>query len=308
MTNVFNTRHWTPFHFQQQMNSSDRLFFSSYGHISVVDITNGITNNTISHSTVVAGHKQHSGYIEHVGSAARFRRITGFDQNGTHIIAVDSGNHCIRTINIKSNKTQALAGTCCIAGYSDGPATDARFNSPQSIIKVKESKLQSNQYRYLITDRCNDAIRMITENGTYVETFIHLKKPIDLVMDQEGANLYVTTASRLVQINVISKVTLAISSLNDAPLKITPFTSGSFLISYKSNSMLTVFDPAEQTVKQICRSRSAGIRQDLAEGLITECSISDTYSVYRTVMNGSSATIIVGASKYITTLPVKCKP
>ena len=309
MTKVFNNLYWTPFHFQQQLNSSDRLFFSSYGHISVVDLTNGITTNTFSNSTVIAGHEQHSGYIEGVGSAARFRKITGFDQNGTHIIAVDSGNHCIRTINISSKKeTKALAGTCCLAGYSDGPATDARFNSPQSIIKVKERGIQSNQYRYLITDRCNDAIRMITENGTYVETFIHLKKPIDLVMDQEGANLYVTTASRLVQINVISKVTLAISSLNDVPQKITPFTRGSFLISYKSNSMLTVFDPAEQTVKQICRSRSAGIRQDLAEGLITECSISDTYSVYRTVMNGSSATIIVGASKYITTLPVKCKP
>ena len=312
MTKIFNNPYWTPFHFQQQLNSSDRLFFSSYGHISVVDITNGITNNTFSHSTVVAGHKQHSGYIEGVGSAARFRKITGFDQNGTHIIAVDSGNHCIRTINIDSKETKALAGTCCLAGYSDGPATAALFNSPQSIIKIKEAGL--NGYRYLIADKDNSAIRMLTSHEAKLETFIrdaeNLNEPTDLAMDQHGANLYVTTASGLIQIKITTKEITTVESVNQKPYKISLFAANLFLISYENSGMLTVFNATNNSIEQKCQSTGEGC-QLISDDSVAKCQISSPYSLYSAhwLNTGSklNSTIIIGGVFSILTMSVKCE-
>ncbi|MBK6799063.1 MAG: hypothetical protein IPG76_20350 [Acidobacteria bacterium] len=52
-----------------------------------------------------------------------------FDDNGNLIVA-NTGAHTIVRINLKKGATEVIAGTSGVSGYTDGPATQARFNGP----------------------------------------------------------------------------------------------------------------------------------------------------------------------------------
>ena len=105
---------------------------------------------------------QNSGFIDANGTAARF--------NGPNDIAVDSennlfiadtNNHAIRKVDIYGNVT-TVAGTG-LAGYRDGQAGQAQFNSPSGIILDD----LGNVY---VSDTNNNTIRKIDIFGS-VSTF-----------------------------------------------------------------------------------------------------------------------------------------
>jgi sugar lactone lactonase YvrE len=72
------------------------------------------------------------GFVNCDSATARFRTPFGIcaDKDGNLIVA-DAGNNCIRKITPSGNVT-TLAGSGT-AGYADGPAGSARFNSPTGV-------------------------------------------------------------------------------------------------------------------------------------------------------------------------------
>ena len=75
-----------------------------------------------------------SGYMNGIGTSARFRSPTGIavDVQGMAFVA-DTGNHVIRRMDTTTGIVTTYAGVGGIHGYIDGLNTTARFSSPRGI-------------------------------------------------------------------------------------------------------------------------------------------------------------------------------
>ena len=104
----------------------------------------------------VAGSKE--GFADGIGLAAAFNTPSGLalDSDGNLYVA-DTGNHAIRKIS-KLGAVTTLAGTG-IAGFRDGPGTQAQFNGPIGVAVDQRG-------RVFVADTYNDRIRVIQPDGT----------------------------------------------------------------------------------------------------------------------------------------------
>ena len=84
---------------------------------------------------ILAGEVHAAGYVEGVGRAARFTRITGIAQLENEYIVSDYGSKCLRSVNYFTHKTETFAGRCGTGGTDDGSLLSARFESPRGITK-----------------------------------------------------------------------------------------------------------------------------------------------------------------------------
>ena len=81
----------------------------------------------------MAGIATQWGYIEGVGTVARFYSIFSFLQLSTNrVLIADWGNHCLRSIDRITNETLTFVSNCTNRGNKDG--TDALLTRPQKII------------------------------------------------------------------------------------------------------------------------------------------------------------------------------
>lgn len=89
------------------------------------------------------------------GHSARFDRPTGMalDAQGNLYVA-DTGNHRIRKVSLDGQVLTVAGGE---AGYKDGPATDAQFNSPCGVSVAPDGDVY-------VSDTGNSCIRLI-KNG-----------------------------------------------------------------------------------------------------------------------------------------------
>jgi DNA-binding beta-propeller fold protein YncE len=104
--------------------------------------------------SLLAGGIGQMGATDDTGSAARFYspELVVADNNYAYI--ADSGNHNIRKVDLQSGAVTTLAGsTSGVSGCADGPATDARFNTPVGLALL-EGKLY-------VTDNQNHRIRSV---------------------------------------------------------------------------------------------------------------------------------------------------
>jgi sugar lactone lactonase YvrE len=99
-----------------------------------------------------------SGYADGTGTNAILKNPRGIciDSSGNLYIA-DKNNHCIRKIT-SAGVVTTLAGTVGVAAYLDGTGTNAKFNTPSSIVV----DVSGNLY---LTDQTNCYIRKITSAG-----------------------------------------------------------------------------------------------------------------------------------------------
>jgi sugar lactone lactonase YvrE len=108
--------------------------------------------------TTLAGNLE--GYADGAGQQAAFNTPSGLalDSNGNLFVA-DTGNNRIRKVTPQGVvSTVAGDGT---AGYADGPATQARFDSPIGIAVDAEGIVY-------VADSYNDRIRKITADGNVI--------------------------------------------------------------------------------------------------------------------------------------------
>ena len=83
---------------------------------------------------------------------------------------VDHYSHCLRLVDRVSRKTSPFAGDCGnkTAGYLDGPALEAKFNSPHTVVmNVKDPTT------LFLSDMCNNAIRKINALTRTVSTYVY---------------------------------------------------------------------------------------------------------------------------------------
>lgn len=74
-----------------------------------------------------------------------------------NVYVADSGNNCIRKIDLKSGLVTTYAGSMT-TGFKDGKASEAQFNFPYGLIFDKEDNLY-------VSDQRNHSIRKITKDG-----------------------------------------------------------------------------------------------------------------------------------------------
>ena len=103
---------------------SNNIIFSDYHALKTTD-----GNDTYN----IAGIATQSGYVEGVGTVARFNFITSFLQLSTNrILITDYNNLCVRSLDRITNETMTFVGNCTNSGNKDG--TDALLSRPQKII------------------------------------------------------------------------------------------------------------------------------------------------------------------------------
>src|SRR5687768_11723972 len=85
------------------------------------------------------------------------------DGRGNLYIA-ESGNHCIRKVNLKTGVITTVAGTGKKGYTGDGsPATQATFNEPYSVVVDGDDNLY-------ITDRLNAVVRKVAGKTGIITT------------------------------------------------------------------------------------------------------------------------------------------
>ncbi len=109
--------------------------------------------------TVLAGATDQPGFVDGVGTVARFNEPYDVvvTQAGDLLVA-DFGNHCIRKV-APDGTTSTFAGSCGQMGYVDGASASARFNNPQGLALDDAGNL-------FVTDTGNYRIREIATDGT----------------------------------------------------------------------------------------------------------------------------------------------
>ncbi|XP_067934144.1 uncharacterized protein [Watersipora subatra] len=287
MTEVLYTPYWTAYHFEKSLSSQKNILFSSYEKIR---ISSGADETSLKNN-------------ENIVQSEDFRIISGFCQNGTHILMVDYLNHCIRSTQYLTSQPieppTTIAGRCGQAGFNNGNAFMARFNEPQSIYRVK----QGNQSLYLITDKMNDAIRIFSSGNSKVSTFLNdsikLPEPIDLIASENGSYLYVTVKTGLVKVEIASQQITAVDLPGKPRLyKIIAITPNVYVTSARFDNRLIIISWKSGTLESefIC----TGERESKV-GNASECKLNRPHGLF---WDEKTSSIVVGCHQYIRRLKV----
>lgn len=240
-------------HIEEDITQNDAYLFADGSALKTF-------NYETSFQTIVVGDSSSHSYREGTGRQAEFDRITGFAQiNITHVLVVDSNNHCIRMVDREMGKTTQFAGTCGLAGYESGNLLDSQFDHPQQII--------FNGPTAFITDRDNSAIRQIDFQLGQVGIWKELPQPpTGIVLVKSNSLFYVTTDTQILQINCNSKGIIALTRSTvpgfkdgsfDTALFTKPFSIGVIsksvlLVTEPSSNRLRVLNLLSRTVSSIC--------------------------------------------------------
>ena len=74
-----------------------------------------------SSTSLIAGSATQAGYVEGAGSHARFNNISSFLQlSPNQVLIADIRNHCLRSLNRRTNRTNRHAGNCTHQGKQNG--------------------------------------------------------------------------------------------------------------------------------------------------------------------------------------------
>lgn len=135
------------------------------GNVYVADNVNAIRKiNSAGVVTTLAGSIT-AGDVDGVGTAARFRNISGLAWSGSFLFVSEGASaHRIRKVDVTTGSVTIFAGPLSPAsGYTNATGTAARFNTPIGLE-------YSGGFLYT-GDTSNNAVRQITTAGAVVTTF-----------------------------------------------------------------------------------------------------------------------------------------
>lgn len=184
MKRYISAPHNSVYHIEVDPADPSRLLFSEGPSIKITD---GKNTSTVLGSTSL-------GYVEGQGQEAKFWTITGFlSINKSYILVADMGNNCLRLVERGTFTTSPFAGTCKMAGFKDGIASNAKFNGPFTIIN------DFSPGKVIVSDRDNDAVRTVDLSTRMVATLVHvgLNKPTGMAFDLLKKNLLISSANHV---------------------------------------------------------------------------------------------------------------
>lgn len=131
----------------------------------------------------IAGQADSEGKTDGPASKSQFNRPRGISTDGKFLYISDTGNNCIRKIDLSSMNTTTLAGSG-EEGSKDGAGTEAQFNNPGAMATDGTSV-------YLL-DADNHAIRKIDANSGEVKTITQVNGHIGsgCTLSKDGHLLY----------------------------------------------------------------------------------------------------------------------
>jgi hypothetical protein len=154
----------------------------------------GVEGNRLGEAALLS--KPHSTALQ-----IKFDNSTGLEEKQRFILIADTGNHCIKSLDLSIGVVSELVGKCEVSGFKDGPQGVNRLNSPQ-LVGVSAS---GNIY---IMDSGNRYVRMFyAANETLVtltqgacqhihdpdETVPKLPYAIDLAQNDRTKRLRIQT-------------------------------------------------------------------------------------------------------------------
>ena len=139
-----------------------------------------------SSASLIAGSAIEFGYVEGVGSQARFNKIISFLQlSPNQVLIADQHNHCLRYLNRITNQTDQYAGNCTLEEHKD--RINALLGWPRNIIyydlKDPGHVLISEQHGIIKTmNTTNRNVSYFGKVGHEVDSFIQENKTGNLFM------------------------------------------------------------------------------------------------------------------------------
>ena len=133
------------------------------GNLYVADITfnnvRKIDVTTAQVTTIAGSPTGEAGYLDGIGTAARFAGPTGLtaDLSG-HLYVSENVNMTIRRIDLDTGEVTTIAGTPGVAGSVDGVGGDAQFSGPQAL-SVDSVRRQPVRRRHVRCDGAPDRSR-----------------------------------------------------------------------------------------------------------------------------------------------------
>ena len=238
-------------------------------------------------TSLIAGSSRYAGYLEDVGSNARFSGILSFLQLSSSILVLaDHNNYCFRNVDRATNQTSPYSGNCTNRGDRDG--VDALFYNPTSIIQDVKNNTQ-----LLIADFILGSLKKIILTDKHVSTIYtdssYQLLPVSLLQDPSTGNIYVTFYHGLglfdyesLSFSVIAGsssqqgfVDGAVSQIRfKHPRDVVFLCLGRLLIADYNDYRLRVLDLTTNTSSSIC----SGVR-GLQDGDLSSCRLSSPWSL-----------------------------
>ena len=128
---------------------------------------------------------------EGAGTDATFRHISGtfLQTSPEEVLILDSGNHCVRSIDRVKNQTAPFAGFCGHTKNSSRDGSYPLFNFPYSVIIDQKSPTQD----IIIAEREGKTLRSLNKRTKYVKTFHKGElKFLNMVQEAVSGNIFVT--------------------------------------------------------------------------------------------------------------------
>ncbi len=186
--------------------------------IARVDVASGIVTTLAG-----SGSSFSSGYVDGIGSSARFNLPTGvaISSDGSTVYVADSGNNRIRKIDIATQLVSTLAGNANKA-FANGVGTSASFNNPFGLAVSPDGTT------VYVADTGNNRIRRINVASQSVTTLAGsgsfgyvdgvgnsaiFNQPKGVAVSPDGATVYVadTSNNRIRRIDATSQAVTTVA-------------------------------------------------------------------------------------------------
>ena len=240
------------YHLERDDFVPDNIFFSDSSALKTTDGTD--TYN-------IAGKATQRGYVEGVGTVARFDIIASFLQLSTdRVLITDYSNHCVRSLDRITNETMTFVGNCTNSGNKDG--TDALLILPlKLIVDIK------NPTRLLLAeeDGIIKSVKAANGNVSYFGTIVDHSFIRNMIQEQDRGDLFVTFEHGVGLLDYHTRAFSVIagsgvSGFNDGLFNQTRFSypsikflnSHTLLVSDTGNQRLRVLNLITNTSSSIC--------------------------------------------------------
>lgn len=205
---------------------------------------------------VVAGNGE-AGFVD--GSDARFNKPIRLAPFGPgKVVVADINNHAIRTVSI-DGEVETISGGPDKKGHQDGPAAEARFDSPHGVAVAPDGRIAvagASSHTIRLLTRVSDGYQVTTLAGVAGQSGLNdgpanealFNSPHAVVWDSEGGLLVVDIGNasiRRIMNGMVSTIANAANSKLLMPIDMMPMDSdsGSYLIADAGSQKILQWSP-----------------------------------------------------------------